>query len=106
MHFLKRSILDVNVADLPDGVKSELKALAHDLAGALVFDYGMDTCIFVFICTIFKFVHVGLPLYPTNNWLISKFTIYIVPPLYQIWILARRYLPWARHPLSSATIFW
>ena len=34
------SVLDVNAADLPGGVKAGLKALAHDLAGALIFDYG------------------------------------------------------------------
>ena len=42
--FCFHSVLDVNVSDLPDGVKTELKALAHDLAGALVFDYGMEIC--------------------------------------------------------------
>ena len=30
----------VQAADLPSSVKRELKTLAHDLAGALVFDYG------------------------------------------------------------------
>ena len=45
-----RSVLDVNASDLPAEVKVGLKSLAHDLAGALVFDYG-ELC---FVVPIFK----------------------------------------------------
>lgn len=34
------SVLDVNASDLPHDIKASLKSLAHDLAGALVYDYG------------------------------------------------------------------
>ena len=44
------SVLDVNASDLPAEVKTGLKSLAHDLAGALVFDYG-ELC---FVVTIFN----------------------------------------------------
>jgi len=41
-------VLDVNASDLPAKVKTSLKALAHDLAGALVFDYGKHFCCLYF----------------------------------------------------------
>lgn len=39
-NLLHCSVLNVNASDLPVKVKTNLQFLAHDLSGALVFDYG------------------------------------------------------------------
>ena len=101
--FCFNSVLDVNVADLPDGVKTELKALAYDLAGALVFDYGMygNMCAdFIFLFDMLDYVSIS-SYQATESFLISILFI-----SQQIWMSARRYLRWARRRLSSAIIFW
>ena len=47
----RRSVNDVLAADLPQDIKKDLKLLAHEIAGALVFDlctYACDRILVVF----------------------------------------------------------